>query len=86
KYIHVMKLPVKIICHEKFRSLLSLAHDRANMISRHADRFARELRHEPGYERIIYMPGIKLAPIVSAQCRDCFSFISVSESQSYTSG
>ncbi|EIP4524492.1 hypothetical protein M9472_003296 [Salmonella enterica] len=65
KYIHVMKLPVKIICHEKFRSLLSLAHDRANMISRHADRFARELRHEPGYERIIYMPGIKLESVRS---------------------
>ncbi|EAP5829075.1 hypothetical protein HT886_003863 [Salmonella enterica] len=42
------------------RGLLSLAHDRANMISRHADRFARELRHEPSYERIIYMPGINV--------------------------
>ncbi|EBH1568726.1 hypothetical protein NU090_004156 [Salmonella enterica] len=57
------------------RGLLSLAHDRANMISRHADRFARELRHEPGYERIIYIPGIKLDSVRSdlyTEKRDCF--------------
>lgn len=74
KYIHVMKLPVKILCHEKFRSLLSLAHDRANMISRHADRFACELRHEPGYERIIYMPGIKLESVRSDLYRGQFGY------------
>ncbi len=44
------------------------------MISRHADRFARELRHEPGYERIIYMPGIKLESVRSDLYRGQFGY------------
>lgn len=45
------------------RGLLSLAHDRADAIRRHADKIAREMRHEPGYERIIYQSGLRLDEI-----------------------
>lgn len=45
------------------RGLLSLAHDRANAISRRAERIALDMRNQPGYERVIYQPGLHLEEI-----------------------
>lgn len=42
------------------RGLLSLAHDRANALLRRAERAALEMRGQPGYERIIYQPALRL--------------------------
>lgn len=45
------------------RGLLSLAHDRAAAIMRRADRAALDMRGHPGYERVIYQPGLRLDEI-----------------------
>ena len=45
------------------RGLLSLAHDRANAISRRAERLSLDMRNQPGYERVIYQPGLRLEEI-----------------------
>lgn len=45
------------------RGLLSLAHDRANAILRRAERQALNMRNQPGYERVIYQPGLQLQEI-----------------------
>lgn len=45
------------------RGLLSLAHDRAGTIMRRAERAALDMRGQPGYERAIYQPGLRLDEI-----------------------
>ncbi|MEX0557511.1 helix-turn-helix domain-containing protein [Raoultella terrigena] len=42
------------------RGLLSLAHDRANALLRRAERAAFDMRGQPGYERIIFQPALRL--------------------------
>ena len=45
------------------RGLLSLAHDRANLIARKADRKALEMRNQPGFQRVIYAPDVHLPAV-----------------------